>query len=154
MLDYVRSIFWPNRQTWSVLVAAAVIYAVYLSTAPLVARHEKVPPWPPGDPVRLLEFKKINQDGLPNGGFAYYTRALSFSSFEDSDVKAQKSPVIVYENDKPLGPARSDLYEVEKDGLGRYSHWKDLGIFFSTSDNSDPRKNGRAYFAVLPAGGR
>jgi hypothetical protein len=154
MLDYVRSVLWPNRQMWSVLVAAAVIYAIYLPIAYVAARHENFPPWPPGDAVRLLGFQKMHQDGLPNGGFAYFTRAISFRPFEDSDVKAQKSPVMLFENDKPLGPARSDLYDVEKEGLGRYSHWKELGIFFSTSDNSDPRENGRAYFAVLPAGER
>ena len=50
----------------------------------------------------------------------------------------------------PLGPGLSPHHEIEKIGLGRYSHWKDMGILLSTSDNSDPNTNGRAYWAVLP----
>lgn len=77
-----------------------------------------------------------------------------YSAFADEAFKAPKSPLILYENDKPLGPSHSVHYDVERLGLGRYSHWKDLGILFATSDNSDPNNNGRAYFVVLPDGAR
>jgi hypothetical protein len=50
----------------------------------------------------------------------------------------------------PGGPAHSDHYDIEAIGRGRYSHWKDLGLLLSTSDNTDPNKNGRAYWAVIP----
>jgi hypothetical protein len=154
MLDYIQPLFTPQRQTRSVVIAAVVICAAYFPIASMVASHETFPPWPPGDPVRLLGIQKMVQDGLPNGGVAYFTKASAVSAFEDDDAKAQKSPVILYEDDRPLGPARSDHYDVERLGQGRYSHWKHLGILFSASDNSDPRQNGRAYFAVQPAGAR
>jgi hypothetical protein len=154
MLAYVRSAFDPDRQTRSVLIAAAVIYAVFVLVASVVAGHEKFPPWPPGNPVRLLGFNKMMEKTLPNGGFAYIARADDFDAFADADPKAQKSPLVLYENDKPLGPNHSAHYDIEKRGLGRYSHWKDLGILFATSDNTDPSKNGRAYFVVLPDGTR
>ena len=51
-------------------------------------------------------------------------------------MAAQRSPVILYEDDKPLGPAPSRHDEVEYVGRGRYSHWKDIGILMSTSDNT------------------
>ena len=40
-----------------------------------------------------------------------------------------------------------------KDGKGRYSHWGARSLWFSTSDNSDPRTNGREYKVVYPAPG-
>jgi hypothetical protein len=154
MLASVRSAFDPDRQTRSVLMAAAVIYVVFVLIASVVASHEVFPPWPPGNPVRLLGFKKMPEKTLPNGGVAYFTGADHFSAFADDDANAQKSPLVLYEDDKPLGPNHSVHYDVEKIGLGRYTHWNGLGILFATSDNSDPNKNGRAYFVVLPAGSR
>ncbi len=139
---------------WKVVLIGLAVYAVYLPVARMIASNEVFPPWPPGNPVRLLGFQKMPEKTLPNGGVAYFIRADDFSAFEDADPKAQKSPIILYENDKPLGPAHSDHYDIEKIGLGRYSHVKDLGILFSTSDNSDPNKNGRAYFIVVPSAGR
>jgi hypothetical protein len=151
MINYLRSVFQSQRQTRSVFILAAVIYPVFLLIASLVASHEVFPPWPPGNPVRLQGFDKMMEKNLPNGGVAYWTKAHIFRAFADDDAKAQKSPLVLYEDDKPLGPGHSDHYDVEKIGLGRYSHWKDLGILFATSDNSDPNKNGRAYWAVIIA---
>jgi hypothetical protein len=136
------------------MAVAAAIYAIFLTAAPMLASHEVFPPWPPGNPRRVLDIQKMPQTGLPNGGFAYVAKAPNLLAFEDTDPKAQKSPVLLYENDKPLGPARSDHYDVERLGQGRYSHWSDIGILFSASDNSDPRNNRRAYFTVLPDGKR
>jgi len=34
--------------------------------------------------------------------------------------------------------------DIREFGAGRYSHWGDA-VFFSSSDNSDPAKNGRRY---------
>jgi hypothetical protein len=59
--------------------------------------------------------------------------------------------VILYEDDKPLGPAHSPHDEVEYIGRGHYSHWKDIGILMSTSDNTDPNRNGRLYWIGLPS---
>jgi len=132
------------------VAAAAAIYAIYLPAALMLASREVPPPWPPGNPHRLLDIQRIPEASLPNGGFAYVAKAYKFRAFEDTNANAQKSPVMLYENDKPLGPAHSVHYDVESIGLGRYSHWNDLGFVFSASDNSDPRANGRAYFALLP----
>lgn len=54
----------------------------------------------------------------------------------------------VYENGTKLGGAEALHEEIRKIGKGLYSHWKsgeDSKIYFSTSDNSDPNTNGRAY---------
>ena len=52
----------------------------------------------------------------------------------------------VLEDGKKLGPSHSMRVDIAATGAGRYSHWgkPDL-IFFSTSDNTDPRTNGRKY---------
>lgn len=56
----------------------------------------------------------------------------------------QRSPLVVYENGKPLGPAHAPFDSIRTFGKGRYNHWQDV-VFFTTSDNSDPRSNGRTY---------
>src|SRR4029077_6571352 len=37
---------------------------------------------------------------------------------------------------------------IREEGCGRYSRWGDT-VYFSTSDNSDPRSNGRLYHAYI-----
>ena len=146
----IKTAFGPERQTRSVLILSAIVLAIYFPFASMISSRVVSTPRPPGKAMRLLKFQKMPEASLPGGGFAYFVRA--YSEFEDSDPKAQKSPVMLYENDRPLGPAHSDHYDIEAIGLGRYSHWKDLGLLFSASDNTDPNKNGRAYWAVIPGG--
>jgi MoaA/NifB/PqqE/SkfB family radical SAM enzyme len=50
----------------------------------------------------------------------------------------------VWEDDKVLGPGNSQHYDIRKLGGGRYSIWG-RSLYFSTSDNTDPRRNGRRY---------
>lgn len=56
----------------------------------------------------------------------------------------ERSPLRLFENDKPLGFAHALHYRIRRDGAGRYSHWQDR-LLFSTSDNSNPNSNGRNY---------
>jgi pectate lyase len=50
----------------------------------------------------------------------------------------------VFEDGRPLGPGHAPHEDVRRLGQGRFSHWGDR-LYFSTSDNSDPRTNGRHY---------
>ena len=54
------------------------------------------------------------------------------------------SRIAVYENGTPLPHARALHDDIRRLGSGRYSHWGS-NLFFSTTDNSDPRTNGRTY---------
>ena len=54
------------------------------------------------------------------------------------------STLRVYENGKQLGPAHSLRTDVIAHGKGRFSHWGN-NLYFSASDNTDPRTNGRSY---------
>jgi hypothetical protein len=68
-------------------------------------------------------------------------------SFRDGD---DLSKLELYENDRRLGPADSSLEDISTLGRGRFSYTKNNGIIiiWSSSDNSDPNTNGRAYWVV------
>ena len=48
------------------------------------------------------------------------------------------------EDGRPLGPRHAAHHAIRLEGRGRYSHWEQT-LYFSTSDGSDPRTNGRLY---------
>jgi hypothetical protein len=131
--------------TRSVILAAVAILSIYFPAA-LWLRHSSLPlRGPPGAVLLLVSPHKLVADG-----FSYISTAHILRPLEDDKSNNQTSPVILYEDDKPLPLPHSIHADIEKIGLGRYSHWKDIGFVFSTSDNSDPNTNGRHYWAVLP----
>jgi len=56
----------------------------------------------------------------------------------------------LYEDGQPLGPSDSLHTDIGALGGGRFSLWNDGFLYFSASDNSDPRTNGRQYTLALP----
>ncbi|MEP6607088.1 MAG: hypothetical protein ABJA83_00235 [Burkholderiaceae bacterium] len=60
-----------------------------------------------------------------------------------SDYESHSSLVLT-EDGAVLGPAHAAHDDIRKSGGGRFAHWG-AGVYFSTSDNSDPRANGRSY---------
>ncbi len=54
------------------------------------------------------------------------------------------SRLTVYEDDVALAQGHAMHDAIREEGEGQYSHWGSR-IFFSTSDNTDPRENGRQY---------
>jgi hypothetical protein len=83
-------------------------------------------------------------------GLGYIAPAPALDDLADSSDAPLRSPYVVYENDLPLGPAHTIHSEISKLGHGRFSHWKDIGFIFSSSDGTDPTSNGRKYWVVLP----
>jgi len=142
----------PDR-TIMALVLCAAIYAAYLPVA-LWLGHTYVPiEMPQGERVEpLAGFLHVE-------GFSYRALTPLLLRYADNDPGNQRSPIILYENLTPLGPPHSAHPDIQEIGRGRYSHWNDnpksgwrtiRGVLFSASDNSDPRTNGRHYWAVLP----
>jgi tetratricopeptide (TPR) repeat protein len=93
----------------------------------------------------------------PYGGLCYLARMelmpqhrylASVANFEGDH---RRSPVVLLEDGRPLGPAHTPGNIVRLEGGGRYTHWKDV-LIFSTPDNSDPNTNGRAYTLAIPEG--
>jgi hypothetical protein len=131
--------------TLRVLAIAAGIYAVYLPLAflshrPVIARQGAL----------VIRITPIEPSRF--GGFAYEAQLREFKRFEEySGPNLVPSPILLYEDDKPLGPpVQSNLWSIASIGEGRFSHWNHTGMVFSATDNSDPRKNGGKYWAVLP----
>jgi hypothetical protein len=79
--------------------------------------------------------------------FAAMARDVFFSGDADSVDNNERSTLLLYEDDRLLGPAHSTHADIAKLGMGRFSHWRNNGsvIIFSSSDNSDPNTNGRIY---------
>jgi Sulfotransferase family len=82
----------------------------------------------------------------------------ALANLADDLANPRRSPLQLFEDGKPLGPPHSLHEQIRHAGMGRYSHWS-LGhvLLFSTSDNTDPNRNGRTYTVALnspPAGPR
>ena len=77
---------------------------------------------------------------VSDSGFGFRTRGprRMISDQEGSSM------LILLEDDLPLAAPHTVHDEIRRLGRGRYSHWGRC-IYFSTSDNTDPRNNGRVY---------
>jgi len=77
----------------------------------------------------------------PESGFAFKART------HHPHLSSHKRPSAarVLEDGRPLpGPLNAMHDDIRNMGRGRFSFWYDF-VYFSTSDNSDPRTNGRPY---------
>jgi hypothetical protein len=83
-------------------------------------------------------------------GFAYVAPAPSLVDRSDTPEAPKRSTAYVCEDNLALGPAHTPHGEIDTLGRGRFSHYLKNGFIFSTSDNSDPNKNGRTYMAIQP----
>ena len=77
------------------------------------------------------------------GGFQWVYKLPHGTPLGDNDLPLV-SGLRVYENGTELSKPYSSHQEIASLGTGRYSHWQNY-IYFSTTDNSDPRSNGRMY---------
>jgi|GEM_PF-1411305 SAM-dependent methyltransferase len=60
-----------------------------------------------------------------------------------------RSRLALFEDGRLLGPAHAPHALIRAKGGGCYSHWRD-SLLFSSSDGSDPNRNGRYYTAIIP----
>jgi hypothetical protein len=85
----------------------------------------------------------------PDGGFCY-TTPLGTRHPGDGIPNGPPSTMRFFEDGKQLGPAHAVHVDIRNAGAGRFSHWK-TALYFSASDNSDPRTNGRKYeWQIIP----
>ena len=70
-----------------------------------------------------------------------YVAPLAKKLISDSNGR---SHLRLFENGHELPLPHSNHDDIRELGAGRYSHWGD-SVFFSSSDNSDPARNGRRY---------
>jgi predicted O-methyltransferase YrrM len=69
-----------------------------------------------------------------------------YTGFErlSDDVTRNASPLSLLEDGRALGPAHCLHADIRAHGSGRFSHWGGH-LWFSSTDDSDPRFNGRRY---------
>jgi len=84
-------------------------------------------------------------------GYGYAFQLPSLTSISDDSEHPKRSPLVLCEDGKAIGPAHSGHDDIDKIGKGQYSHWGNY-IRFSASDNSDPNTNKRMYVVVVPSG--
>jgi len=122
------------------------IVAVYLASVMvwLIGSRQVRPNFSIRRSLRAFLFRRRTPTPLTgivrNGGHCY--KALVDPHLL-SDAESV-SRVQVYENGVPLPHSHSEHAAIRHKGGGRFSHWNGA-IYFSTSDNSDPRTNGRRY---------
>jgi len=103
----------------------------------------------PGEKVRLVPpFTRLHGSKFAVGVEKYKL----FDELADSDDNNTRSTIELYENRTRLGPAHSGASEIANLGYGRFSHWREKRtlVLWSSSDNTDPTTNGRAYWLVKP----
>ncbi|MEQ8852641.1 transglutaminase-like domain-containing protein [Gimesia sp.] len=67
----------------------------------------------------------------------------------EADSKS-RSTCILLEDGQPLPHPHALHKLIRETGKGHYSHWTPTTLYFSASDSSDPRTNGRKYELVCP----
>jgi hypothetical protein len=137
-----------NRTTRS--ICALVAIATYLALAAW-SKASFVDYTPTGKTVVRI-FRPFEKFGASRYAVIAHewTARGSLEDVADSAGNEQRSPVLIFENGRQLGPAHSKHSEIADLGMGRYSHWRGQGYVISSSDNSDPNTNGRFYWAVVP----
>jgi glycosyltransferase involved in cell wall biosynthesis/GT2 family glycosyltransferase/tetratricopeptide (TPR) repeat protein len=81
----------------------------------------------------------------PDEGFAFtFVLGAELHAYTDTDDSNRRSPLILLEDGRPLGPAHALHADIRRLGGGRFSFWKN-SLWFSSSDSTDPNSNGRRY---------
>ena len=80
------------------------------------------------------------------GGAAY---SISNRALRDQFQRGVHARAVILENGRPLGPRLSSPSVVKVSQSGSHA-FKTRSAYFSASDLSDPRSNGRTYSAVFP----
>jgi len=77
-------------------------------------------------------------------GYCYAAPVPEGRDIADHENAPCQSPARLFEDGRYHGLNHAMHRHIGTMGEGRYSHWQTL-VYFSTSDNSDPRTNGRQY---------
>jgi len=134
-----------NRLTW--IVCAALAIAVYFPAALWLKSSYVEAPKPTGAVVLRLNRPFYELRGSDT---AFAVNVPSLDPLSDTMEFQKRSPFMLYENATPLGPAHAEHTDIVKYGHGRFSHWNGSGFIFSSSDGTNPKSNGRTYWAVIP----
>ncbi len=122
----------------TVLSWAAAIAAIAFELSPVVLRHE----------IAREDIGHVR-------GHLYATvirkpPGLPLLDTMGDDYETRRSGLRLTENGAPLATAHAPQPAIEQLGRGRYLHLRRTELYFASSDNTDPRANGRRYAFELP----
>jgi FkbM family methyltransferase len=83
------------------------------------------------------------------GGECWTCDLSVFQTEGDTPETPDFSSLLIYEDNRLLGPAHTMHEDICNKGHGRYSHWHSA-LYFSTSDGTDPNTNNRIYTLIFP----
>jgi len=83
---------------------------------------------------------------VPDSGFCFRAWAL----WRVTSDRDGRSALILLEDGIPLPSPHTPHDDIRRLGAGRYSHWR-WHVYFSSSDDTDPRRNGRIYKLIRRA---
>jgi hypothetical protein len=133
MLAFLRNKRLSAAIKSSAIIAAVVLGLWVLGASSLLGRIR-----------HLIDASECKPD--PRGGHCFIVSVPG--GRWDYQSAPYRSDTRLLENGRELGPAHSLHADIREKGDGSFSHW--YGDFrFSTSDNSDPRSNGRRYTIVV-----
>jgi hypothetical protein len=101
---------------------------------------------PSSTPAEPFSLFRVAMPIAHDEGHCWRIPVPQYSRFSDDEQHPTRSLLWLFEDGAPLAAAHAVHAGIRLRGLGRFSHWKE-SLFFSTSDNSDPRVNGRRYDA-------
>jgi hypothetical protein len=134
------------KSSWIACSLAAT--ALYFSAALWLKNSYVEPPRPAGE--RVIRLQRPFFELLGSNNRVFSVKVPELENLSDTMDQPTRSPFLLYEGTRPLGPPHSDHVEILQYGHGRFSHWNLSGFIFSSSDGTNPRYNGRAYWAVIP----
>jgi hypothetical protein len=105
-------------------------------------------------PTLSLQLAKQSMSRFSEHGHGFVVR-LNFKTLPgiyapSDDGQVHWSSLRLFENFRELGPSHSTHHDIDQLGGGRFSHWGGK-LYFSSSDKTDPRTNGRLYAVVAKA---
>ena len=93
------------------------------------------------------EYKQLDMtESYPIAGYSYQ---ISVGTKWMTQTNTNPSRARLLEDGEQLAIPNANHSKIEEKGRGRYSLWKGY-LYLSTSDNSDPRVNGRIYEILWP----
>ncbi len=118
------------------------------SSTPIAAGLAYAPPFDLVDGVVVTEDRVVRRLPRPSRGVRYEWHAHLPQLEEVADTNGGRlSPLLLFEDGRPLGPPHAAHEAIRTTGRGLYSHWG-AWLHFSTSDNAPPGE--RVYTYSLP----
>lgn len=103
-------------------------------------------PWPVADDNTRIMPPHVLQPPFQHIGGLSWATPLDSAVFDDFDdvTDPARSTLSLMEDGVALGPPHTAHQLIESEGSGAFSHWG-AWLYFSTTDGSDPNRNGRVY---------